>query len=279
VKYNDKNIPIADIKAESVIAVIYDGDNPEIRAQGCFFRNYSEDIMRISHESDRESIVVELSRDGIYHLLPETLFFLENRLLIKKKKSIGNAEIANESAIKEEVKKQIVEKKHLLTFFKFFDIQYFKTSLLLEKEIYETENIQTGFILKYFFDYDLNREENSYIKKLAPLLIYSSQLRGDLLLLPEILSAVLNNRVEIKRRNIFIGQNSESLPLIEFIVHIKGLSVTEYKELTTAYEAFFAFVNEWFLPAGTDYNYKIKDTIQQFVLNEKQIILDYNTQL
>lgn len=278
-KYNDKNIPIEDVKAESIIAVMYDDTKPEIRAQGCFYRNYCEDIIRIGNESDRDSIVVELSRDGIYHLLPETLFFLENRLLIKKKKSISNSEIVNESAIKEEVKKQNVEKKYLSTFFKFFDMQYFETSLQLEKEIYEIENTQTKVVLKYFFEYDLNKEENVYIKKIAPLLIYCSLIRADLLLLPKILSAVLNYRVELKKRNVFIDHTTEPIPLIDFIVHVKGLSPKEYQDLTILYKPFFSFVNEWFLPIGTEYNYKIKDTSQPFALNEQQIILDYNTQL
>ncbi len=278
-KYIDKNIPIENIKAESIIAVMYDDTNPEIRAQGCFYRNYCEDIIRIGNESDRESIVVELSRDGIYHLLPETLFFLENRLLIKKKKSINNTEIANESAIKEEVKKQNAEKKYLSIFFKIFDTKYFETSLHLEKELFEIENKQTRLILKYFFEYDLNKENDPFVKRIAPFIIHSSQIRGDLILLPEILSSALNHRVELKKRNFVIDFESESIALIEFIVHVKGLSVIEYQDLITAYKPFFLFVHEWFLPVGIDYAYKIKDTAQQFSLKEKQIILDYNTQL
>jgi hypothetical protein len=279
VNYNNKNIPIEDIRAESIIAVMFDDIIPEVRNLGSFYRNYCEDIIRIGNESDRESIVVELSRDGIYYLLPETLFFLENRLLIKKSKNIINSEIANESAIKDEVKKQNAEKKHLFAFFKFFDIQYFETKLLLEKEIFDLENNQINFILKNLFDYDLDKEENEYIKKIAPLLIYCSRIRGDLLLLSEILSAALKHRVEINKRNIFIDQSSESVVLIEFIVHIEGLSLKEYQELTTMYKPFLYFINEWFFPAGEDYVYKIKDTTQKFDLNEKQIILDYNTQL
>jgi hypothetical protein len=279
VRYNDKNIPIEDVKAESIIAVMFDDTNPEIRSQGCFYRNYNEDIIRAGNESDRESIVVELSRDGIYHLLPEILFFLENRLIIKKQKSISNTEIANESAIKDEIKKQTAEKKYLLAFFKFFDSQYFKTSLSLEKEVFEIENLQTKLFLKHFLEYDLNKEENIYIIKITPLLIYSSQIRGDLILLPKILSAVLNHKVEMIKRNVFIDQTSESIALIEFIIHVQGLSVNEYQELSALYMPFFALVYERFLPVGMEYNYKIKDTAQALSLCENQIILDYNTQL
>lgn len=276
-KYNDKHIPIVDIKAESIIAVLSDKDKPEVFAQGYFYRNFCEDIVEISNEPNG-NIVIALSRDGIYHLLPEALFFFEKRLLIKKKGSIIKAEIPQEEAIKKEIEKQNAEKIQLLAFFKFFDTKYFATSLVLEKKIFQIENIKINFILIHFFGYDINNTDNQYIIKIAPLLIHAYQIRGDLLLLQKILSAVLNSRVEINKRNTFNDELFEAIMSLEFIVHIEGLSLKEYRALNEAYEPFFLFVSEWFLPFELDYRYRIKDKVQAFVLN-KPLILDYNTQL
>lgn len=277
-KFNDKHIPIEDIKAETVVSVMSDDTCPEVRVHGSFYRNYFEDIIRITGKEGAQSIVVELSRDGVYHLMPENLFFQEDRLLIKKRKFLSKNGISNETAIKEEVKKLRSEKKQLLAFFRFFDTHYFAAGVNLEKEIFEIENIYTELILKHFFEYDIKNEENIYIKKIAPLLIYACEIRGNFLLLQKILSAVLKFRVEIKNRNFFKDQCVELIPYIEFIIHIKGLSKKEYQELNMVYAPFFRFISEWFLPFETEFGFKIKDIAQPFILNEKQLILDYNTQ-
>jgi hypothetical protein len=278
-KYNEEHIINADLRAESIVAALfYFKTKFDVNTLGCFFKNYCEDIIEVTEDGTNESLTLDLSRDGIYHLLPESLFFHENRLLIKKRGHLKKSEVSQADAIKEEIKKQNTEKKKLLSFFKFFDTQYFLTSLMLEKTIFDIENEKTTLIIKSIFNFDIASEDNPHIKKMACFLIYASQIRGDLFLLQKILSVILNCCVEIKKRNKHIDGLSETILSIEFLVHIEGLSLKEYVDLNAEYEPLFYFVGEWFLPFEMDYSYKIKDKTQQFVL-QKPLILDYNTQL
>jgi len=275
-KQNEIHINIKDIKAEPIIA-----NNPEakfrINARGCFYRNFNEDIIESSNYNNN-TIEVNLSRDGIFHLLPESLFFSENRLLIKKRKRNKNSDIIQEDAIKEEIKKQNIDRKQLLVFFKYFDNKYFNSNILLEKCIYEIENNSFNILLNNFFDFDLTNEENQYIKKMAPLLIHADKIRGELFLLQKILSNVLNCKVEISRKNLLNIELSEVITSLEFIIHKKDLTLSEYQTLNRDYKSFFEFIYEWFLPFEIDYVYKIKDITHRLVLKQT-LILDYNTQL
>jgi hypothetical protein len=279
VKYFENFLHIADIKAESIIATLLEADNEtEVNALGSFYRNYCDDLIEIQKSQNKATIDVKLSRDGVYHLLPEALFFLENSLLITKTNKLSNQEILQEEAIIKEIKKQNDEREELQDFFKFFDTQYLKTRINLEKEIFDIENIKTSLILEQFFDYNFENEENSYIKKIAPFLINVNQIRGDFFIIQKLLCAVLHEKVEIKRQNISFTEFNEPVTCIQFIIHTEGLSLKEYQDLNNIYNPFFCFVSDWFFPFEVECNYKIKDMRQKFVL-QKPLILDYNTQL
>lgn len=278
-KYFEQYIPTDDLKAESMIAAMLESDlDCEVNPLGSFFRNYCEDIIEISNELNSDKYCVGLSRDGIFHSMPETLFFPENRLVtIDAKRSDRKSNFISE-AILEEIKKQNDEKNMLQVFFGFFDTQYFNIGLKLENEVYDIEKHRIHLILKHCFDFDLENETNPFIKKLAPFLIHAYQIRGNTFLIQQLLSVILHQRVEIKRQLICFDNLPEPIPGFTFVVHIEGLSLKEYKELNTVYEPFFCFVNEWFLPAEAEFSFKIKDKSQLFVM-EKPLILDYNTQL
>jgi hypothetical protein len=278
-KYFDRYLPTDDLKAESLITAMLESDpDCEVSMLGSFFRNYCEDIIEIRKDLNSDEYCVELSRDGIYHSMPEALFFPENRLVtVDAKRNDRKSDFISE-ALLDEIKKQNDEKNVLQIFFKFFDTQYFNTSLKLEREVYEIETYRIHLILKYCFDFDLENEKNPFIKTLAPFLIHASEIRGNIFLIQQLLSIVLHHRVEIKKQLIRFDNLPEPIPGFSFIVHIEGLSLPEYKELNTVYEPFFCFVNEWFLPAEAEFSFKIKDKNQRFVL-KKPLILDYNTQL
>ncbi|MFZ4398524.1 MAG: hypothetical protein ACOYO1_00705 [Bacteroidales bacterium] len=277
-KFNTLNNSLGDIKAESIIAATIKDAVIEMHSLGSFYKNFSKDIIEIKMDSTNETVLFDISRDGIFHLLPETLFFFEKRLLIKKKTFNKKNEIAQEYAIKEEIKKQNADRKKLLTFFNYFDTKYFDLSLKLEKKIYEIVEIKVDLILSYFFRYELKDEKNLYIRKIAPLIIYSFQIRANLLLLQKILSVILNNYVEINKKYLRNDLLPEDIMVIEFIVNIERLSLSEYQNLNIEFKQFFNFISDWFLPYDIDYDFKIKDTSQRFILN-KPLILDYNTQL
>lgn len=278
-KYFDQYMTTDDLKAESLITAMLESDlDCEVDPLGSFFRNYCEDIIEIRNDLNSDSYCVELSRDGIYHSMPEALFFPENSLVnVDVNRSNRKSDFISE-AVLEEIKKQNHEKNVLQVFFRFFDTQYFNTSLKLENQVYEIEKHKIYLILKHCFDFDLENETNPFIKKLAPFLIHASEIRGNTFFIQQLLSVILNHRVEIKRQLICIDNLPELISGFSFIVHIDGLSLKEYKELNMVYEPFFCFVNEWFLQAEAEFSFKIKDKNQRFIL-EKPLILDYNTQL
>jgi hypothetical protein len=278
-KYFDQHVLTGEIRAESLITAMFDpAPECEVSALGNFFRNYCEDVVEIHKNLNSEGIFIELARDGIFHYLPEAIFFPEDRLLKTGIRKSGRKLDFSADSLAEEIKNQNHEKNILHLLFRFLDTQYFKASLRLEEELHELEKDLIRVVLQNFFDFDLDREENEYIRKLAPFLVHASQIRGDIFFIRQLLSVILHHRVEIKRRLHRAGNLEDTCLTFFFIIHIEDLSIQEYRKLNSDYEPFFRFVNEWFLPAEAEYIYRIKDKNQRFVL-QKPLILDYNTQL
>ena len=69
---------ITEIKAEVLLNHLYPelADQWIVKNKGTFYRNYSEDAMRI----DEESGTVSLSRDGFLRLLPQGLITTDDEL-------------------------------------------------------------------------------------------------------------------------------------------------------------------------------------------------------
>ena len=86
-RLNQQYIPIGDLKAETWLNTHFPEDIPlRISTKGTFYSNYCEDLL----EMDTSNVVanrISLSRDGLFHLLPESLFVNDNRLLDPKQKN------------------------------------------------------------------------------------------------------------------------------------------------------------------------------------------------
>jgi hypothetical protein len=242
-----------EIKAETLISLI-DVSDFTVQMQGIFFRNYSEDLTSITDDNNGQ--IFNLSRDGIFHLLPEGLFFEKNQLKdddFKKKYD----------ALKE-------KKKRIDLFFQPFDTEYFKLSLKLEKKINAVSEQWNAFFSTFFFDNLELEHDNAYIYKLKTLLPYVSELKGNHKLLVDILKIILEcEKVEIIELKPFFKR---------FIFHKECLSKEAYQQMTEKILAFFNFFQEWFLPFEIEYDYRIKDRKQRFYLG-KILLLDYNTNL
>jgi hypothetical protein len=266
----EEHIEIHDIKAETVASLMIDRDTDiEIAEKGSFYRNICEDIIEMEYL--RTSVVsISLSRDGIYQLLPEALFFHEDRLLATR-----------ETNYVEELKRLKNEKEVLSTFFKPFDTAYFECSAFLEEVANEMAMRQNNILLNLLFDYNIQKEENKHIKQLAPLLPYAFEIRGDLKFLQQILQAIFKEKVEISliyRQEYPYREDSIDSPVQVFTFHVKGLNAILYKQMMDELAAFFPFFAEYFLPFDVDYIFKVRDINQVFLL-EKPLVLDYNTQL
>lgn len=245
------------MKAELLLST-YFPDVKEWDAQyGSFFsRNYSGDI----RSCDPETESVSLSRNGIYDLLPEKLFFdeMELRSLTQRDLAFKLSEVYE-------------EEKNIKAYFEPFDSYFFNQSIRLNKIVNQVLDNKVKLMLKTVFDYDIDLEENRFVRMLAPLLIHVADIRSDLDLISKILSEILGCKVEYRIL---------SPDRVLFIVNKLQLDSQAYAAFMKELKPLFDFVQYWLMPMETDCDYRVKDFQQRFILSDtRALVLDYNTQI
>lgn len=252
---DNKYISLYDeLKAETVVSVIA----PEVKHwdvlhKGYFYRNYHSDLINV----DDTAQSIETSRNGLMKVLPEGLFFNPKQLDTK-----------DDVKFKENEKK--LEKERLLyaSFFKPFDSKFFDLSLSVENFINDKCDGLIPDLLKLFFDIDYDSISNSYTKTLAPLILSSSSIKGNLNLITKLLAFITDCKVTYKISKL----------TITFIVHKRHLDSTGYKRLNEELKPLFEMVENWFMPMEYNVEYMVKDYLQHFVLSsERPLLLNYNT--
>ena len=242
---------LQEIKAETFLSLenLSDFSVQTKESSGTFYRNYSPDLIKY----DRNSNTVTLSRDGIYNLLPEELFFEED-------------ELKNSKSFKETTEKRKEKKKQINCFFQPFDTEYFKLSFTLEKQINTLSQKSNSVLLDLF----LGPVVEADVLFLQSLLPHISQIKGNDYLIIDILKMMLKSpKIELKE-----ADNDCKC----FIIHIPNLSKEKYIQKIQQICGIFEILREYFLPFNTNYDFKIKDRQQKFVLGEN-LILDYNTNI
>ena len=254
--YNDLTYPKG-TKAETLISQLDIKDDFCVRMEGIFSRNYSEDLIGIEEIDDKTFL--KLSRDGIFHLLPEGLFFEGNRV-----KNIPKHDFSRE------YKKFKEEKERIELFFQLFDTTHFKLSLELEKKLNRIAEQRNDIFTNAFFDEPEVEEDNQYISGIKKLLPFASELRGNFALLTDILKNIFSvEKIEIVETEPFHRR---------FIIHKEGLSQEEYLLMDEELVPFFDFFSQWFLPVEMEYDFRLKDYKTPFTLGNI-LLLDYNTRL
>lgn len=240
-----------EIKAESILS-LYDLGDFALEMNGIFHRNYSSDLM--SKLSNKEEI--ELSRDSVYHLLPEGLFFNEEELL--------NSEILRE------------KKKKRKFFFQLFDTEYFKLSLKLEQEINNISEKQVRNLKDHSINRDIEPKTEEDMLNILNHSDFVCEIRGKEWLIVDILKMILDiKKIELIKIEDF---NSPEIIRKRFIIHIPNLSVEEYFQKNHQISKMFEILKEYFLPFDIEYDFKIKDRKHKFILSQN-LILDYNTNI
>jgi hypothetical protein len=253
------------LKAETLVSISNLKDDFVVQMDGVFYRNYTEDL--ISTEQDLERNTVTLSRDSIYHILPEKLFFDDIST-----KGIGKRNFTFAENYEEVLRKR----KEILSFFQPFDTSFFKLSLELEHKLNALSETGNSYFNVFFLNEikpnsrTPKADADKYIPKLKLLLPFVSQIRGNFPLLIDLLRNIFEaNQIEVK----------EIEPLKRrFIIHKEGLNKEEYLAMDKELVPFFDFLQHWFLPLEMKYDYRIKDYKQPFILGES-LILEYNTNL
>ena len=237
-----------DVKAESILS-LYGLADAVVEMKGIFHRNYSPDLMSNPTDKDR----IELSRDSIYHQLPEGLFFTDN-------------DLNNSENLKEKKRKRKF-------FFQPFDIEYFNLSLKVEQKI-NTIFGKYLFNLNGLSNWNISQETIDDAFNVLNLSDFVSEIRGNELLIINILKMILN----IEKIELMKNTHADCGIQKTFIIHIPKLSAEEYFQKNHQIAKMFEVFKEYFLPFDIDYDFKIKDKQQKFLLYE-DLILDYNTNL
>lgn len=254
---------LSDINAEMLLDYLYPEYSKQwiARNRGVFYRNYSPDVLGI----DVDNHLVELSRDNFLKLLPQRLFVSEDELK-------GN----NTKERVEEIEKRV---RLLEDTFLPFDTFWFRRKLAVEREVSELLNFKLEFILKEFFNFDLSRETNLYVRDAAIFLPYVNRFKGDMNFVRQLLSSVLNCQVILlKKFQAADDYVSCQFPLFVFHLLIPDLSAKAFRQKEDELHPFFEFVKEWFIPFDIHCEVKIK-TDTCFSRINSNFVLNYNTVL
>ena len=262
------------IKAESFLTSLMESiAHTNIKFQGVFSRNYYNDIFYIDQEKilDKYLLNIKLSRDSLFHILPEGLFFRENELRkVAKEKNVEKFKALEEQIIR--------EKKKNLSFFYPFDKTYFGLRFELERKLNECADNRTQIWMEKLFSiYGLNDVKNTLIRRILCLLPLASEIRSNKMIWRDILKSIffpanVGVRIVEKRNADGIKRN-----IVKTTIHIEKLSNEEFKSIKKDVDSFAHFFYEWFLPVDMGYEFKVKDVKERFVLG-KAMTLDYNTQ-
>ena len=254
---NIEDLDLNELKAELVLSTFFPDVSEWDAKYGSFFsRNYSGD-MRSCNEATN---TVSLSRNGLYDLIPEKLFFDESELRFLESRDLAY-----------KLSEVYEEERNIKAYFRPFDSYYFNQSVRLQKIATHILDNKTKVLLKLLFDYVIDAEENPFVRLLAPLLTHVADIRADIDLIAKILSTILDCKVEYR-----ILSPDRML----FIVNKLQLSSKEYAQFMKDLKPLFNFVQYWFMPMEMDCDYRVKDFEQRFILSdERPLVLDYNTQI
>ncbi len=171
---------IADINAEVVVADLHDNglsyDDFIIKCDGLFKRNYTKDIIDAYYDMVNSLIVLNVSRDSLYDVLPHGLFHhMFSDLKSEKRES--------------EFVKLKQEEEYARKFFAPFDYAFFVQYVEIELELRKYFNNPT----KFFEDLLLldNNVPQKHAVKLAGYMLFADLILGN----PELAATVLSDIV------------------------------------------------------------------------------------
>lgn len=254
---------ISEISAEMLLGRLY----PELEDRwtahhdGTFYRNYSRDVMEV----EPEIAEVWLSRDSILGLLPQGLISTEDEL---------------RTGDKSEKHKELEMRKKLLSeAFLPIDTFTFRRSLKVERNVSELLEGKLEYILKTYFDVDLQDEKNPYVREFAVLLPCIRNRRGDFQLIRRLLSDVFGCEVTMQERRYSETDSTRQwLPSIRYELLVPELTAESYREMLLDVKPLEAFLGEWFVPMEVRLEIEIKQHNALRPL-DGGLTLDYNTEL
>lgn len=196
IKYEELN---TDIRAEALASYFMedgmDVDNVIIEPVGNFQRPYRKDILSIGRKPEKpelpDSVFIEISRNGLYDLLPEGLFH---------QPPSGKSRTTVPEII-DEIRKTRKEEESAREFFLAIEKEIYRARILLETE--ERKSILSSsryFKKKLYFSLweNLRDVSEEYLAVLFQLLPISHKVSGNIELTKICMESILGESVEIK---------------------------------------------------------------------------------
>lgn len=253
-----------EISAEMLLGYYY----PElskvwkVNAMGTFYRNYSDDVMTL----DTESGELSLARDGFLRLLPDAMISHPDELR-------GSGFAKNYESVK--LRKQILKEAFVP-----YDTFNFRNKLRIERKVSQLLDSKLAYILQKYFMFDIENEQNEYVKEVATMLPFISKRRGDLPFIAELLKALYGCDVEtdMSHRHSKTDSTVQWMPMVIYNIIMKGLTSKEYLCEVEKLKPLAKFIKEWFIPIDV----KCRIEIKQHGINpsiDGLLVLDYNTEL
>ena len=252
------------IRAEVLLNYLYPEIENEwiVQTKGTFFRNYNQDLLMLELKDHK----VQLARDGFLKLLPEGL--------LTKESDLQGEDVAQKF-------KELEWRKELLNeTFAPFDTYVFHKKLTIERYTSDLLQKKLEYVLKTYFDFDLESETNPLVKEAAVLLPFVSMWRGDFGFVANLLSALMDCEVERSEgRYSHIDTTICWLPEVRYRLLIPGLTAEEYKSRTEQMQPLIAFIKEWFIPFDVRCYICIREHPDVHNPLHGRITLNYNTEL
>jgi len=246
----------SEIKAETWLSATYPSKKKWVaRTKGIFSRDYAEDIRSCNPEGSS----VELSRDGLFEILPNGLFFTGQEL-----RGIDDNDFAwTDKVLRSRVNRV---KTALLP----FDSSFFNHSLALEHTLNETLAKKNDLLLQTLTGKDFSDEHNPYIQQMALMLPQVARIRGDYRFLCKYITLILGYKTDYKLTD----------SRVRFIVNRPNLERKTFLNYLEELEPFFRFVEEWFVPFELHCDFKVRDYERDdHIEGPNRLLLDYNATL
>ncbi len=231
--YNELKSVYQDLKAEVYISEVMENSDidftdVDIFNQSTFSRGFRRDIINIqldAFHSAHDKLQLNLSRNGLYDILPEGLFHDP----LKTTNKLGYSEIRS-------LNKQ--HEKEARSFFNPIENEFFIQKVHIEQKerelINEFTNLKNDFLLKFWnLDPTIPSE---YSIKLLQLLPFAHKISGNLKLTEVCLGSILGEKVNIRRSDKTVSENIDNTQTnnelgIDFILDLQKTSVA-YPHIT-----------------------------------------------
>ena len=259
----DLNQQIPEISAEMLLHFLYPDLEEKwmVHHDGTFYRNYNRDVLSVEPDEAQ----VWLSRDSLLRLLPQGLLSPE-----------GEMRTGDPDERHEEIELRL---KVLSEAFLPFDTFAFRRHLKAERGVAELLVNKWDHVLKTCMGFDLQAEQNPYIREFAVLLPGIRRWRGDFDLLRSLLTHVFQCEVRLVERRYSETDSTKAwLPVVRYELLIPDLAPEEFRALRADILLLRDFLAEWFIPMDVRLELVVKDHDPDAGLGG-QLTLDYNTEL